>query len=193
MFTAEMLKERFAHGLSYEEFVASGAPDGHDGQWHERYGRLELDDAQMARVATFRRDMSVLTLTGTWCGDCALQGAALARIADASNGRVRLRFLNRNDHADLQVRVPINAGFRVPVTFFLAEDFELVSRFGDRTLSRYRSMTRKALAPNAAEIATLAPPPADPVRAVLGEMLDEVERAQLLLRLSPRLRQLHND
>lgn len=187
------MKMRFAGAMTYDEFVALGAPEGHDRQWHERFSRLQLDEAQQQVVGGFSRDVRILTLTGTWCGDCALQGAAFARIAEAAPDRVHLRFLNRNEAADLQVKVPINGGFRVPVTFFLAEDFEPVARFGDRTLSRYRSMARKALPPDAPEVRVLAEPPADPVRTVLQEVLDEVERVHLLLRLSPRLRQQHGD
>ena len=33
----------------------------------------------------------------------------------------------------------------------------------------------------------------NPVRTVLGEVLDEFERVELLLRLSPRLRERHGD
>ncbi|MCA9311070.1 MAG: thioredoxin family protein [Phycisphaerales bacterium] len=193
MFDAASMQAWCEQGLSYEEFVALGTPDGHHLQWHDRYDRLALHDADRARLGAFTREMRILTLTGTWCGDCALQGASFARIAEGAPGRIHLRFLSRNDHADLQVKVPINGGFRVPVTFFLAEDFEPVARFGDRTLSRYRSMARKALAPGTPEVAALAPAPDDPVRAVLAEVLDEVERVQLLLRLSPRLRQRHGD
>ena len=113
------------------------------------------------------------------------------RIAEA-NPLVDLRFINRNEYPQLQMALPINAGYRVPVTFFLAEDHEPVARYGDRTLSRYRSMARKALPDGGAGV-VLAEPPADPVRAVLQEVLDEFERTQLLLRLSPRLRQKHGD
>ena len=135
--------------------------------------------------------MKVLVLTGRWCGDCALQGSAVQRIAEAS-ARIDARFLQREDeHADLIVKCQINAGFRVPVTWWLAEDYEPVSAFGDRTLSRYRSMARKQLPPGSATI--LADPPADPVRQVLGEMLDEFERVHLILRLSTRLRQKYGD
>ena len=142
-------------------------------------------------VSSFERSMHVLCLTGTWCGDCALQGAAMHRIAEA-NPLVDLRFINRNEYPQLQMALPINAGYRVPVTFFMAEDHEPVARYGDRTLSRYRSMARKALPDSGAGV-VLAEPPADPVRAVLQEVLDEFERTQLLLRLSPRLRQKHGD
>ena len=51
-------------------------------------------------------------------------------------------------------------------------------------------MARKALGDDAN---VLAPPPADPGRAVLAEMLDEFERVHLLLRLSARLRERHGD
>jgi len=187
--TEAFLRMKFEQGVDYETFVASGEPHGHRPQWDERYGRLALDERQRAVVDGFVRDMKVLCLTGTWCGDCALQGAAMQRIAEASP-RIELRFLPRSDeHADLIVPAQINAGFRVPVTWFLAEDFEPVSRFGDRTLSRYRSMARKALGDDFVP----APPPEDPVREVLREVLDEFERVQLLLRTSTRLRQRHGD
>jgi hypothetical protein len=189
--SAAFLRQKFEQGVDYADFVTSGEPDGHRPKWDERYGQLELDDEQRALVASFERDMHVLCLTGTWCGDCALQGSALQRIAEGNPERIRLRFVARTEeHADLIVPSQINAGFRVPVTFFMAEDFEPVARFGDRTLSRYRSMACKALGP-ASNVH--ADPPADPVRTVLQEMLDEFERVHLLLRLSGRLRQKHGD
>ncbi|MCX5658527.1 MAG: thioredoxin family protein [Planctomycetota bacterium] len=176
--------------MTFPAFVASGEPAGHHTQWHERFGRLALTPAQQQLVGGFVREINILCVSGTWCGDCALQGAALARIAEA-NPRIHLRFLLKDDQQlDLLDPAKINAGYRVPVTWFMAEDFEFVSFFGDRTLSRYRSMARKALGP-AANV--LAPPPADPVREVLDEMLLEVERVHLLLRLSGRFREKHND
>jgi hypothetical protein len=89
------------------------------------------------------------------------------------------------------VKCPINAGFRVPVTWFMAEDFEPVSRIGDRTLSRYRSMARKQLPEDANPVR--AQPPDDPVRTVLQEILDEFERAHLVLRTSARWREKYGD
>lgn len=192
LLSSEFLKRKFERAQPYEAFVATGEAEGHRVTWDERYGRLELTADQQALVESFQRDMHVLCLTGIWCGDCALQGAALQRIAQANPRRIKLRFLPRvEDHADLISRCQINAGFRVPVIWFLAEDFEPVSVFGDRTISRYRSMARKQLPEGAVTI--LADPPADPVREVLAEMLDEFERVHLLLRLSSRLREKHGD
>ncbi|MEO0515017.1 MAG: thioredoxin family protein [Planctomycetota bacterium] len=187
----QLLEAKFQQAQPYADFVASGEPHGHRPPWDQRYEQCVLSETQHQLVAGFTRKMHVLCLTGTWCGDCALQGAAMQRIAEANPQHIDLRFILRDEaHADLVVKAPINAGFRVPVTWWLAEDFAPVACFGDRSLSRYRSMARKALGDRAT---VLAPAPADPVLAVRDEMLDEFERVHLLLRLSGRLRQLHGD
>ncbi len=186
-----ILKRKFEEGTPYAGFVASGDPEGHRLPWDQRYEQLALAPPQRALVESFEREMNVLCLSGTWCGECALQGSAMARIAEASP-QIHLRFLLRSEEqAELIVPARINGGFRVPVTWLMAEDFEPASVYGDRTLSRYRSMARKHLPPDHTNV--FAEPPADPVRTVLQEVLDEFERVQLLLRLSPRLRQKHGD
>ena len=193
LMNSEILKREFDRALPFDEFV-DRAESGHQPQWRERYGRLELTVQQRALVDSFTREMYILCLTGPWCGDCALQGAAFARIADANSRKVHLRFLPRADeYVELIVPNQINAGFRVPLTWLMAEDFEPCARMGDRTLSRYRSMARKAFGDDPRQSNVLAPPPPDPVREVLHEVLDEVERIQLMLRLSTRLRQRHAD
>lgn len=186
----QLLRDKFEQAQPYEKFVAGGEAQGHRPPWDQRYEQCALDEKQRQLVAGFTRKMHVLCLTGTWCGDCALQGAAMQRVAEANPGLIDLRFILRDqEHAELVVKAPINAGFRVPVTWWLAEDFAPVYCFGDRTLSRYRAMARKALG----EEAVVAPPPADPVLAVRDEVVAEFERVHLLLRLSGRLRQKHGD
>ncbi len=187
-----LLQAKFEEGLSYADFVALGEPEGHRPPWDQRYSQLELSPEQDGLVKSFTRRVNVLCLTGTWCGDCALQGSAMQRVAVAAGGVIDLRFILREDkHADLIVKAQINAGFRVPVTWFMAEDFEPVSWLGDRTLSRYRSMARKELPEE--ETAAFTAPPEDPVREVLAEVLDEFERVSLLLRLSTRFREKYGD
>lgn len=194
LLNAQTLQTYFNHAISYDQFVASGEPLGHRMQWDQRHGQLALDAGQAELVEGFTRTVNVLTLTGTWCGDCALQGAAMQRIAEVNPDRINLRFLPKTEeHADLIVKCSVNAGFRVPMTWFMAEDFEPVSRIGDRPLSRYRAIARKQLGPEHSGTLVLAPPPADPVRDVLREILDEFERVHLLLRTSPRLREKHGD
>lgn len=194
----DALRRSFDQGLSFENLCIAAEAAGQLGPWRERHAQLSLTDAQRGVVAGFTREMHVLCLTGPWCGDCALQGAAMQRTAEANPEKIHLRFLARaEEHAELVVKSQVNGGFRVPVTYLLAEDFAPVIAMGDRTLSRYRGMAAKALPPDEAAALGVGEdargPDFDPLAAVLQECLDFFERGHLLLRLSGRLRHLHND
>ena len=92
---------------------------------------------------------------------------------------------------ELRDLLAINGGHRVPVVVFLSEDWFEVFRFGERTLSIYRRLAAEQLGP---ACPTGLVPPADEALAVnTAEWLAEFERAQLILRLSPRLRSKHGD
>lgn len=193
LFSADDLQKKYEqNGMRYEDFVASGREEGHHFKWLQRYEMLELDAEQKKLVRSFTREMHILMLTGTWCGECSLQGSALARIAEVNPEQIRLRFLPRDPNADMMVKLKINGGFRVPVTFFCAEDFEPVSVFGDRTLSRYRVIASQTTGPKCPPMGSTGLPD-DPVREVLNEMLREVERVHLVVRTSVRLREKHGD
>ena len=108
LMTTSILKAEFDSAKPFKEFIARMSLN-HQPQWRERYGRLELSGPQQAVVDSFSRSMNILCLTGPWCGDCALQGAAFARIADASGGKIALRFLVRDEETiELMARNRIN-------------------------------------------------------------------------------------
>lgn len=186
--TASYLAEKHAAGNDYASYVASDPARAQ--QWQAIYERVSLSDAQRELLAAFTREMKVICLSGTWCGDCVAQGPMFARIAEASDA-IDLRWLDRDEHADLSEEVLINAGNRVPTIIFCAEDFELVGYLGDRTLTRYRALA----AQQAGAVCQLpgSHVAGDELAATLQEWLNEFERVQLLLRLSPRLRQKHGD
>ena len=134
--------------------------------------------------------MNVLCLTGAWCGDCVNQCPILQRFAEASS-KIDLRFLDRDVHAEVQQELSICGGNRVPVVVFLSEDFHECGRYGDRTLSKYREMAQTML--GAACPAGVGGQDTSLLEAVTREWLAEFERIQLMLRLSPRLRDKHGD
>ena len=135
--------------------------------------------------------MRVLVLSGMWCGDCVSQCPLLAHIAAANPERIDLKFLDRDAHEDLALRVPINSGLRVPTVIFASEDFVFCSLFADRTLTRYRALAAKQL--GASCPLPGAPIPTAELEATLQDWINEHERVHLMLRLSPRLRELHGD
>lgn len=187
---AAYLQSKFDQAHAYEAYLATGT-DAQQAGWTKIYDQTKLTEHQTKLLGAFTRDMKVLVSSGVWCGDCVQQIPLLQKIAEASGGRVDLRIVDRDEHADLAEQVQICGGLRVPVAIFMAEDFELVSIFGDRTLTRYRAIAAKQL--GAACAIPGAPVPDDELAGTLQDWLDEVERVHLLLRLSTRLRQKHND
>jgi len=186
---APYLKAKFDTGLAYPDYLATGKPEQQE-NWTKIYNQVGLTDAQKQLLGGFTRKMHVIGLSGIWCGDCVQQGPLIQHIADGSDA-VELRWVDRDEHIDLQEKLKINAGNRVPARVFCAEDFEFVSWFGDRTLTRYRAMAQRQLA-GACPLPG-APVPDDELAGTLADWLDEFERVQLLLRLSGRLRQIHGD
>lgn len=186
---AAFLKATFEQGLGYSDYVATGN-ESQQKAWAQIRERAALSEAQRTLVAGFTRKVKVLVSSGVWCGDCSQQLPLLQAIADASP-LVEVRFVDRDAHMDFASLLKICAGVRVPVAVFMAEDFEPVSIFGDRSLTRYRALAAKFL--GAACPVPGSPVPEDELRGTLQDWLDEVERVHLLLRLSTRLRQLHND
>jgi hypothetical protein len=187
---ASFLSEQFAAALPYDRYVATGT-DEQRRHWQQVYDAAHLTPAQTQTVTSFVRDMKVLVVSGIWCGDCVQQCPLLQRIALANPARVDLRLVDRDLHNDLSKQVRINAGDRVPVVLFLAEDFEFCGSYGDRTLNRYRAFAARQLGPSCPS--GITPPSQGELAATLEDWLGEFERIQLMLRLSARLRQKHGD
>lgn len=180
----------FAEALPYAGFLDRYATPAQRARWDAMHARFSLDDGQRALLGGFSRRMPVLCLAGAWCGDCINQCPAFDHFARTSPA-VELRLLDRDARADVRDALAINGGQRVPVVVFLSEDWYEVTRYGERTLSTYRRLAASQL--GAACPTGLVAPADDATAAVAAEWLAEFERAQLILRLSPRLRQKHGD
>jgi thiol-disulfide isomerase/thioredoxin len=184
------LFEKYQQGLGYADFIARYANDGQKQRWRQVHQQVTLSPAQAQLLASFQRPMPVLCLAGAWCGDCINQCPIFEHFAAAAGG-IQVRYLDRDEHADVQRELQINGGNRVPVLVFFSEDGFEVARYGERTLSKYRQMMRDQAGPNCP---TGIIPSGDPLLVqVTQDWLHEFERVQWLLRLSPRLRQKHGD
>jgi hypothetical protein len=183
-------RDAYDKAFSYEEFLAKYGTPQHRERWRSVYDRVRLTGAQGTLLGGFTRQMHLLCVAGAWCGDCVRDGSVLQRIAEGSP-RVALRFLDRDANPDLAAVLAINDGLRIPMVVLLSEDYFECARYGERTLATYRKMAAEKLGP--ACPTGIVPPGDDYLAVVTQEWMDEVERVQLLLRLSPRLRAKHND
>ena len=184
------LFDKFAAGLRLSEFLAKYGTDADRGKWGRALEQTSITDVQKQLLSQFTRRTNVLVLAGAWCGDCASQCPIFERFAAAAPVIVT-RYVDRDEHADVQAALKINGGNRVPVAAFFSEDGEEVSRYGERTLSKYRDLVAKL---GGEGCATGIVKGRDPVQlGVVQDWLNEFERVQWILRLSPRLRKIHGD
>lgn len=180
----------FEQALPYDAYLDAHGTDAHKQRWQGVAERIRLTDEQRQLLSGFRRTMNVLVISGTWCGDCAHQGPILQQFAETSE-RITLRFLERDEVPELRDAIKINGGARVPVVVFLSEDFLECGRYGERVLAFYRQAAKDQLGP-ACPIG-IVPPGEKLLAQATDEWLNEFERMQLMLRLSPRLRERHGD
>src|SRR5689334_8097840 len=121
---ATFLSQQFERAFPYDRYLATGN-DEQRRRWQQVDQTGGLTDAQSQLIRSFTRQMKVLVISGIWCGDCVQQVPLIRRIADANPSRVDLRIIDRDANPELRDRVRINAGQRIPVAIFMAEDFEL--------------------------------------------------------------------
>jgi len=182
--------DRFASALPYNRYVQTGSEE-QQRRWSQVYDAARLTDTQRQLLAGFVREMKVLIFSGIWCGDCVQQCPLVQRIAEVNPGKIDLRFVERPKESELIPELRINGGSRVPFVIFLSEDNEWCATAGDRTVHRYRALAHSRLGSFCPT--GIVAPEKDELAATLGDWLNEVERVQLMLRLTPRLRQKYQD
>ena len=185
----DLYRSHWERAVRYESHVTSGR-EPQIARWRGHEAAMRLDDTHRGRLGGFIRPMRLLCMSGVWCGDCARLGPVLKAVSEATPA-IELRFLDRDSHPELRDLLRIVGAARVPNTLILSEDFFLVDRLGDRALATYRRMAAEKLGPVCP--IGIGPPPADELLAITDELLDDLERAQLTLRLSPMLRERYGD
>jgi thiol-disulfide isomerase/thioredoxin len=180
----------FNQALPYEAFLKEHATAENKDRWEAACSQVSLSPSHQQVLSGFVRRMPVMVLTGAWCGDCASQCPILKHFSDATSC-IDLRFLDRDAQPEIAAHLTVCGGQRVPVAIFFSEDFFPVVTHGDRTLSAYRT----AVAEHAGSSCStgIIRPSEEALQSVIGDWLNVFERVQLILRLSGRLRKIHDD
>ncbi len=181
--------DHFKQGLAYEEYLQT-ATDQERERWEASAKRIVLTPDQKALLGSFIREINVIVLSGTWCGDCVRQGPMFRAIEKACPV-MKVKYFDNKKYPELANELRICGGSRVPVVLALSEDFNEVARLGDRPLSVYRLKAETQLGP--ACDAGVVPPSEQELAVELSEWVQFFERVHLLLRLSGTLRSKHGD
>lgn len=179
-------QKAFDDGFSYVDFLSKYGSEQEQAAWQGTYSRVNLSESQTKLLSSFTRELRVLCMAGAWCGDCVSQCPIFRKFEEACP-QIKLQFVDRDANSELAAELKICGGSRVPQVVFLSEDGKPIGRYGDRTLAKYRQMMGSVAG------AVLPAAAANPLDAVVQDWLDEFERVQYILRLSPSLRQKHGD
>ncbi len=174
------LFDKFKTALPLDAFLAKyGTPPQH-ARWKQTFDAITLTDAQRQLLSSFKRELNVLVLAGAWCGDCSGQCPAFDRFAEAAPV-IKVRYIDRDAEPEAQRELQICGGNRVPVLVFFSEDGFEISRYGERTLSKYRQLIQDSAG---AGCPTGLVRSGDPLpMQVTQDWLNEFERAQWIVRL----------
>ena len=159
-------------------------------KWTEIADRVpELTQDQKERLTGYDREIKILIYGGIWCPDCQRQAPMLQKIAEAIGPEAEIRLIDRADSIELQDELRLLGATRVPMMVILSEDYWEVGRYGDRLLQVYRAKAAREIG-RGHRTGVLSP---KALETELDEWVNIVERALLMLRLSPPLRRRHND
>ncbi len=181
---------KFAAGVDYDLFLELNGSDIDRAKWQSVYDSVELSIDQRELLNGFTREMQILCMAGTWCGDCVTQCPIFAHF-EAESPMIRVRYVDRDADPELATELMICGGSRIPQVVFLNEEGKHVGRYGDRTLSRYRQIASQLDETDESSPSVISGE--DTFSAVVQDWLNEFERIQLILRTSPGLRRKHGD
>src|SRR6516165_8144354 len=95
--------------LPYDQFLSEFGTAGDRERWDRTRQAATLTDDQRTLLAAFTRQANVLVLAGAWCGDCAGQCPVFERFAEVTPV-TKVRYIDRDEHADVQKELQINGG-----------------------------------------------------------------------------------
>jgi hypothetical protein len=138
-------QERFAQGMTYDEFKA-GMTRNQD-RFAENERILSLAPEDVAALAALPQPVNVLVLAEDWCGDVVDNLPVLGGLATAS-GKLTIRVFLRDKNLDVMDQYLKDGKFRsIPVFVFFDAAFHELGRFTERpeSVTARRAASRRAL------------------------------------------------
>ena len=182
-------RKHWAQASEYDEFLQE-QDQNHADKWRNIDQRLpELTPEQIKRLQGYNRELNILVYGGIWCPDCQRQAPMIKKLTEIIGPKAHIKIIDRDTSQELKDELRILGATRVPMIVILSEDFWEVGRYGDRLLNVYRAKAAREI--GRGQNAGVLSPKA--LEAEMNEWVDIIERAQIMLRLSPPLRRRYND
>jgi len=120
----------FESGRSFAAWLESGESVENRRRMREDIERVSLENQEAAWLQALERPVHVIAIAEDWCGDVVRHVPVLERLAGASNGRLRVRYISRAQHPDVFVRFLTNGGESIPQFVCLNDRFVECGHWG---------------------------------------------------------------
>lgn len=137
--------ERFAQGLTYDQFKAQMTRN--QSRFEENERNLQLGPEDVSVLKNLAQPLNVLVLAEDWCGDVIDNLPILGSLARES-GKLNLRVFLRDQNLDLMDQYLKDGQFRsIPVFVFFDQNFNEIGRFIERpaTVTDRRAERRREI------------------------------------------------
>ena len=126
-------QERFAQGLTYEEYKAQ--MERNRERFDENERTVELTPSDIAFFQQLEQPVSVLVIAEDWCGDVINNLPVLGRLA-ATSDKLNIRVFLRDQNLDIMDQYLKNGEFRsIPVFVVFDDQFNEMGHFIERPAS----------------------------------------------------------
>lgn len=141
-------RDQFEAGMTYDQYKAQMTRNREQFDQNEKDLQLSSDDALAFKSLPQR--LNVLALAEDWCGDVIANLPIVGRVAEASQGKLNLRVLLRDQQPGEHVMDEhLNKGQykSIPTVIFLDEQFNELGTWVERpeSVTRVREEKRQAL------------------------------------------------
>ena len=125
-----LLRAKWEEGLSLAAFMDAAKENA--GLWRKLAERAAVPPEAAERACALPAPLRLLVLSEDWCGDSVNTVPLMARLAEASGGRLELRLLGRDAHPELMDAHLTGASRSIPVVMVLDADFRERGWWGPR-------------------------------------------------------------
>ncbi len=95
--------------------------------------KLKLRDDVLESLESINTDIKWLLITEHWCGDASQINPVIAKVAEASKGRIDLRLIYRDEHEDLiDAHLTDGRSRSIPILLQFDASFKLLGSYGPR-------------------------------------------------------------
>jgi hypothetical protein len=125
--------ERYAQGMTYEQYIAS--VERNQARFQENYDGTSVPDEDLAALKELMQKpggpAKMLVLGEDWCPDVFRGMPVFARISEATG--LELRVFPRDQHKDIMAHFLNGGEFEsIPVAVFYTKDMEYITHFIER-------------------------------------------------------------